>query len=222
MILSRVKARVRANSGWSSVNDVTTARVLEAINYIYTRKIPEDMDWKGNQAWTYIDLSEDDGDYSFADFLDASGGNDVSAQIRKLIPPAFITPSGDDSSRLIFTYDKDGFWEKWLPENSPDTGQPTDLLLDGENLFFRPVPDDSYVFKCWADWRPAVLTDDDDNDDVENGWEEALIAGASALLSEDDKNQDAVQYWWAIYENRLDDIISANQSHVPGRVKENW
>jgi hypothetical protein len=217
---ARIKERVRNNSGWSGVDDLSVARLEESINYVYTRKIPHILDWKGLQTWAYIDLAPGDGDFSFNhDLFDAPGGSVIGARVRSLVPPAILLINNDSTSILNFTYDFDGFWEEYPPYTNEDLDRPEHVLVKGRNLWTRPIPDDSYTIQIWANIRPAELAND--TDETVEPWEEAIIAGATAMLLEDDEEEDA-GYWWQLFSDRVGTEIENDQSYPPGRIKENW
>lgn len=221
MIFSRIQERVREGSGWSSTDDVTIAKLNEFINHAYTRKLPEDIDWKELQDWVFLDLVESTGKYPFnTHLLDAAGGNVVGSRIRSLVPPALLLIDDDNTIRLGYTYDADGFWKLYPPYANEPEHQPAHLLLRGRDLWPRPIPDDSYTVQIWANWRPAEL--DGANDVVVAGWEEAVIAGAVMLIKEDDEDADGVTSWERAYARRTAEIIKRNQSSTPGRVRPNW
>lgn len=221
MDFSRAKTRVRNTMGWSSTDDVDNTTIAEALNYIHSRKIPEEIDWKALQAWVYIDLVASTAEYNMDTTLkDAAAGNVIGTRIRKIVPPVLLLIDSDNTLEFNYTYDNEGFWEKYPPYANEDENQPEAVLELGRTLFFRPIPDTTYTMKAWAVWRPAEITSDGTS--LTSGWEEATIAGTVAKLYEDDEDWDQAQAWWAIYGNRIADIVSMNQANVPGRTKGKW
>ncbi len=221
MIFSRVQERVREGSGWSSSDDVTTAKINEFINHVYKNKLPDDVEWKDLQDWVYLDAVASTGKYPFnTHLLDAAAGNVVGTRIRSLVPPALLLISADSTKRLGYTYDADGFWKLYPPHTNETGGQPVHLLERGRDLWLRPIPNDSFTVQVWANWRPADLSAADDL--IEDGWEEAVIAGTILAIKEDDEDSDGVASWEKTYGRRIAEIIQRNQVHKPGRVRPHW
>jgi len=199
MQFSRIKERVRLNLGWSDASDLSNERLEEAVNYIYTRRIPNILNWEGLQAWAYIDLANgDSGDYPFSTrLLDASGGTAYGDRVRSLTAPfvLIITPT---SSVFLDVYFKPyEFWEKFVPVTTETAAQPTHVLVDKKTVHVRPVPDGTYIVKVLANLRPAALTlaADEPTED----WAEGLIRGATAVLLEDDEESAAAPFWWQAF-----------------------
>lgn len=220
MQLSRIQTRVRDNTGWSSTNDLSVTRLNEAINHIYTRRVPHALNWQGLQDWIYFDLVDGTSSYAIdTTAKDASGGTVIGTRVRTLIPPLILVVDADDAGKIDFTRDRVGFWEEYPPYTNEDEDQPVIVLEQGRTLYPRPIPDDSYVIRCMANWRPEELSAAAD-EPVED-WEEMIIAGATALLMEDDEDQDA-GYWWQIYEDRKSDEVGNQNSGPQTRVKAHW
>jgi hypothetical protein len=220
MQLSRIRTRVRDNSGWSSTNDRTTERIDEAINYIYTRRIPHEINWHGLQDWIYFDLVDGTSSYAIATTAkDAAGGAVLGTRVRNIIPPVILVVDANNAAKINFTRDYVGFWEEYPPYTNEEEGQPTTVLEQKETLFPRPIPDDSYTLRVMADLRPAELSGASD-EPVED-WEEMIIAGATAVLLEDDEDNDA-GYWWTIYADRKADEVGNQNSGPQARVKAHW
>lgn len=223
MLYSRIIERVRANSGWSSPSDLTAARIGEAVNYIYTRKIPHKLNWKGLQEWGYIRLA--DGDAGFYGFATAvysaeTGGNLYAGRVRSMDPPFLLKIDSNNTLPLKWTRDREGFWKLYPPYTNEDDNQPEMVLLDKKGLFARPIPDASYTIQAMCNLRPTALAANDDTP-VED-WSEAIIAGATAILAEDDEEEDDATLWWGIFNDRLFTEIEDEHTHPEGRVNPNW
>lgn len=220
MQYSEIQSRVRDNTGWSGTSDLSTSRLQDAINWAYTRKIPNDLNWQGLRDWIYFDLADGTSSYAIATTaLDASGGNVVGTRIKSIIPPMILVVDADNAAKIDFTRDRDGFWEDWPPFTNEEEGQPIIVLEQGRTLFPRPIPDAAYVLRCMANWRPAELSAASD-EPVED-WAEMIIAAATAHCLEDDEDADA-GYWWTLYKDRKGDEVSVDSSGPQTRVKPNW
>jgi hypothetical protein len=216
-----LKTRIRDKTGWSSTDDLPTARLEEIINYVYQIRIPERINWDRQQTWVYCDLTANTGDYDMATTLrDSSGGTVVGTRIRLVKPPTMLLIDADNTEDLGFTYDADGFWKEYPPHANEDTSEPQRLLMDGRTLFPRPIPDITYTIQMWGVWRPVPLSAAGDT--VEPDWEQAVISGGVAMIREDDENWEQAQAQWGVFEDRINDIISISQARVPGRVKGRW
>jgi len=217
MDFATAKSRIRGITGWSDTDDLVSARLEEIINYIYTIKIPERINWDRQQGWVYLDTVADTGDYAMATtLLDASGGTAIGTRIRLIKPPVMLLIDDDNTDIINFTYDADGFWKEYPRYANEETSIPQHLLMDGRTLFPRPIPDDAYTFQAWAVWRPATLAT---GSTLEADWEQATIAGSVAMIREDDENWDDSDKWWGRFEDRIADIVSISQAKVLGRVK---
>jgi len=194
MQLSRIQTRIRTNVGWPSTSDLDITRLNEAINYVYQRIIPAYLNWKGLQQYVYLDLSDgDSGNYDFDTKLkDASGGSVIGDRVRSLEPPIFLVVDATTTAILDITYDMASFWDAFRPLTTETSGQPTNALIQGRNLFIRPIPDATYVAKVWANMRPVALSA---ADEPIVDWSEAIIAGATANLNGDDE-EDSESKWW--------------------------
>jgi len=220
MDFTRIKARVRANVGYSGTDDLSTTRVAEAINHVYTRVIPAVLNWKGLQQWVYFDLADGVATYDFNTYaLDASGGNVIGTRLRTIEPPAILVVDSDQAGAIHFTYDWDGFWKQWPPYANEAEGSPTHVLNKGRTIHPRPIPDDSYVLQIMGNMRPDVLSAPDD-EPVED-WSEGIILGATAEIIEDDED-DSAGYWWQLFNDRLGIDERDEKSQPLGRVKQNW
>ena len=220
MDFATIKSRIREISGWSSTGDLTSARLEEIINYIYTIKIPERINWDRLQTGVYLPLVADTGSYVMATtLLDAPAGDVVGTRIRLIKPPVMLYIDDDNTEVLHFTYDADGFWKEFPLYSNEPTGIPTHVLMDGRTLFPRPIPDDAYIIGAWAVWRPAEL---ETGSTIEPDWEQAVIAGSMAMIREDDENWDQSEQWWTRWKDRTNDIMSISQAKVLGRVKARW
>ena len=216
----RIQARVRDNTGWSNVNDLSTTRLQEAINWSYTRKIPNDLNWQGLQDWIYFDLADGTDSYAFDTAAkDAAGGTVIGTRVRSIIPPTILIVDSDNAAKINLTHDHVGFWEEYPPYTNESEGQPIIVLEQSRVLYPRPIPDTSYTLQCMANWRPADLSGNTD-EPVED-WAELIIACATANILEDDEDQDAA-YWWSIYEHRKENEIANDQSRPQSRVKQHW
>lgn len=202
MQFSRIKERVRANTGWSSTSDLSTARLEEAVNHVYTRHIPNVLNWEGLQEWVYIDLvNTDSGDYPFyTKILDASGGSALGTRVRSLEPPFVLLITATTSAILDQHFVPYEFWDQFVPVTTETKDQPTHVMIDKKTLYVRPVPDDTYVIKVLGNLRPADMANA--GDEPTEDWAEAIIAGATAKLLEDDEDE-AAAFWWAVFNNEL-------------------
>ncbi len=222
MDYSQLKTEVRAASGWSSVDDLSVARIERAINYIYTRKIVHFLNWNGLQDWIFLELALDTGVYLFTSFVDAkTGGASLGTRVRNIYTPVLMHYDDDQVVHLGLTENKDNFWKKYPPIANEDSNVPADILRTGKTLHIRPLPDAAtYVVQCWSNLRPAALSTDTD-EPIED-WSEAIIAGAVALIAEEDEETDKALLYWGIFENRLQTEVEDDYSHPPGKVKGQW
>jgi len=220
--LDRIEARVRAAAGWTSVNDLSETSLREAINYIYTRRIPHYLNWDELQQWVYLDLADgDDGEYAFATaILDESGGTALGTRVRYLEPPLLLQIDDDSTVLLEPTEDWVGFWNKYPPYANEADGQPGTVLQRARTLFVRPKPDDTYVIKVWASLWPTELSDTVTSL-VDEGWGEIIIPGAVAKLNEDDEDAAAGD-WWPIFFDRLENEAEGQAYKPPGLIPPRW
>jgi len=220
--LSRIEARVRAVTGWSGESDLASENLREAINYIYTRRIPYHLNWDKLQQWVYLDLADgDSGEYSFdTAILDASGGSVIGTRVRYFEPPFMLQIDADSTVGLEHTYDWAAFWAKNPPYTNEADGQPADVLQRARTLFVRPKPGDTYVVKVWASLWPEELSDSVTSL-VDEGWGEIIIPGAIARLNEDDEDSIAGD-WWPIFMDRLENEASGQAYKPPGLIPPRW
>lgn len=221
MLLPRIEERVRASSGWSDTSDLTVARLLEAINHIYTIKIPGKLKWSGYQQWVYMDLAvTDTGEYDFeTKILDASGGSALGARIHCIDGPIIMLIDDDNTERLNHTYDFHNFWLNWLPYVNETRAKPTHILEKDRHFWVRAKPNDTYVLQMWASVRPVALAEVTD-EPLGADWGEAIIAGATALLLEEDEEQDTGG-WWDLFGIRFNEIARTKPKPV-GRIPARW
>jgi len=220
--LDRIETRVRAVTGWTSEDDLSETSLREAINYIYTRRIPYYLNWDELQQWVYLDLADgDSGEYDFATaILDASGGTALGSRVRYLEPPFLLQISDDSTGVLAHTENWNDFWNKYPPYANESDNQPVDVLQRARTLFVRPKPDDTYVIKVWASLWPTELSDSVTSL-VDEGWGEIIIPGAIAKLNEDDEDTAAGE-WWPIFFDRIQNEAEGQSYRPPGRVPPRW
>ncbi len=221
MDFSTIRTRIRNKSGWSSTDDLSNAKIDEAINYVYTRKIVHELNWQGLQDWVYLELSQSDGLYLFTDFVDAAtGGASLGTRVRSFYPPLLLLIDDDQTITLDYTENRDAFWKAFPPYANEGENVPSNVLKNGKQLFVRPLPDGSYVIKAWANLRPVELAAD--NDEPIEDWSQAIIAGAVAMLAEEDEETDKALLYWGIFTDRLKDEVANEYSAPPGKVKGQW
>lgn len=116
--------------------------------------------------------------------------------------PSFITGSYtilrasgwvDADNLLNIFQDPTVFFERWPFQDVSDipTGQPQEMLIFGQTLYLRPIPDDTYTIRILAYKENSALTDTTDELD-EAFWYRYLAYGA-ALQYMNDFNFDANQ-----------------------------
>jgi len=221
MNFARIKARVRANVGYSGVDDLSNTRLEEAINHVYTRLVPHIVNWKGLQQWVYFDLADGVSTYDFDTYAkDAPGGTVIGTRLRCLEPPPILVIDANGAMPIHFTYDWDGFWKKWPPYANEPEGTPSHALIKGRTLHVRSIPETSYTLKVWGNMRPSPMSQSD-NEPVED-WAETIILGGTAEIIEDDEDQESAGYWWQLFNIRVGNEVAGADSKPLGRVKSNW
>jgi hypothetical protein len=158
--VSEMTALFRALTGRKSTNQISDADILVKLNQYYRFEMPIDvgMQLPELDGWlTFtIGTGEDEDKYQ----LYYSAGLTVTFILSSVLtaygvasvgPPVYV-----DDEPIEFWTDVTRFYDKY-PFDYDETGQPTDVLLYGRELIFRPFPDDTYSVRIKRHAIPAEL-----------------------------------------------------------------
>lgn len=65
--------------------------------------------------------------------------------------------------------------------DKPDKGIPTMACVVNQDVYFYPIPNQSYSMIYWYKKRPALLSSDNDTPELPQEWHEAIFLLASAM-----------------------------------------
>lgn len=182
--LSTIRTKVRSITGELSTYQMSDDDIDSAINQFYQNELPRLLNHSEFSEWfTFNTADGDDGEYSI-EALDSGDGENIIG-----IDPSYITVNDEQVS---VTYDRESFFVEWPEDETHDTEQPTDMLIEGRSIWLRPPPDDTYTVKFKVTRKiPVALSGDDDNP-IDQSWGPVIAYGASVNIK-DDSGRDSTK-----------------------------
>lgn len=176
--LADIRAKVRAISGELTTEDIENSALDDRINDFYQNDFAREA---------YVSNFED---WFTATFTDGVGEYAVSNDYLILETPMTTQASDDTITNVKFFQDKNAFFAEYPEEVTPTEARPAAVLLYGNKLYPRPVPNTSYTFKAACRKKPDALTGDTSPVDVH--WGKAIAYGTALEMAAEDNDDDLV------------------------------
>ena len=184
--LADINAKVRAITGELTTEDIEDTALNDRINDFYQNDFAREA---------YVSDFED---WFTASFTDGVGEYAVSTDYLKLETPMTTQASDDTMANVKFFQDKDAFFADYPEEVTPTEARPAAVLLYGNTLYPRPVPDAAYTFKAACKKKPDALTASSSPVDVH--WGKAIAYGTAAERAMEDQDEDAAKGFVSMYQ----------------------
>jgi len=173
--LDEICAKIRAITGDGTTEDISADDLKDRVNDFYRNIIPLDVHSPDFEGWFEVDFTDGVGEY------------DVSQEYLKLETPMRTKDSDDAMAPVTFFQDKDQFYKEFPEEATPTESRPQAVLLYGNQLHPRPVPDATYSFKAAALVKPTALEADTAPVDLRMGMAIAYGVGGEMELEDGDE-----------------------------------
>ena len=184
--LAEIRAKVREITGELTTEDIEDADLNNRINDFYRNIFPLEVYVAEFEDWFTTDFTDGDGEY------------DISQDYLRLETPMTILDSDDVYSIPKFYQDKDEFFHLYPEEVTPTEARPAAVLLYGNILYPRPVPDASYTFRAACIKKPEALTESTAPVDVR--WGPCIAYGTAIEMKMEDMDRAAAEELAPIYE----------------------
>jgi len=196
--LTQLRSKVRELTGRLSTSDLSNSDLDDKINDFYLYVLPDEIVLP--ELKTFYSLTATDG----------TGSYTLPSTVFKIEKPITVDDGdGDAVSELGFWEDKDAFFTEYPEDDSADEDQPADMLLYGNTIYLRPIPDAAYTVKMAAIQRPTALSADSDT--VTNPkWGPVIAYGTAIQMFIDAKDVDGASDLSDIYQFHLNSVDRKN------------
>ena len=168
--LADIRTEVRNLTGRKNTANPSNSDIDIRINRFITFKLVQIAKFNRQESFYNFTTTAALGTYSLPttfQFLEARG---------------FI---GDDEINIF--RNPDLFWSRWNVDTSNDSAKPSEILIWGNELTLRALPDDAYNVRIIGYERPSELTSDSSTMRNE-GWGELVAYGTSIDMLNSDGN----------------------------------
>lgn len=176
--LADIRAKVRAISGELTTEDIENTVLDDRINDFYQNDFAREAYVSDFETWFTASFTDGVGEYA------------VSNDYLRLETPMTVQDSDDVITNVKFFQDKDAFFKDYPEEVTPTEHRPAAVLLYGNRLYPRPVPDAAYTFKAACKKKPDALTADTAPVDVH--WGKAIAYGTALEMAAEDNDDELV------------------------------
>jgi len=189
--VTRIKAKIRELTGRPSTSQISDADLLDKINDFYVEILPQEV--SVHEFTAYFEF----------DTVDGTGTKALSAidsSIINVVPPIYV-----DGDQVNFWIDDNVFFQQY-PHSNTDEAEPSDILLFGNTLYLRPIPDAAYTVKVKTTVHKPTAFTADANTPEDNKWGPFIAYGTSIeILQAAGENQAA---------DELKDLYSFHQHSI--------
>ncbi|GAF99214.1 unnamed protein product, partial [marine sediment metagenome] len=149
-------------------------------NDFYVNRLPEELKLPDREGFYSFDTGDGVGTYALPQYI---------IDIRD-----FTIDDGDDDAvePLTFWHDKSAFFAEYPEDVGAATQQPTDILLFGETLYPRPIPDDTYTITAQVTQRPVTEFTLDADLPLQSSWGELIAYGGAIEILADDSDDEGI------------------------------
>lgn len=182
--LSEIRAKVRVLTGRPSTAQISDSDVNDAINDFYVNQFPVSI--RPQELKGFYELST----------VDGTGEYDLPASIVELLikddEVIYVLDSDGDVAGEISVYQsRDLFFADYPDEATPTEGVPSDMLIYGDVIYLRQVPDDVYTVKIPALLKPSALSEDSSVVTKQYWWLYIAYGTAIQILMDSKDNDGA-------------------------------
>jgi hypothetical protein len=190
MTRDEIVAAIRVNLGDAAGDVLDGTRLLAAANYVWQFDLVDLVPGTFREGEVRFALVPGQETYDLESAADVGAAN--AGMVRATQSDLWIL--GDTIPLCRYTRTED-FWSEWDREDTAQ-GRPTEVLVRGSSLTFRPIPDQAYtaVVPC------QLYREELEADGIANSLTaEAVIRGATAKVARDLGYDDIAQRYDAAF-----------------------